>query len=121
MIWYDKGVSVVWIDTYSSRFFSLHIHFFGLNNAGNYNEYHVCNGIWSKKKDYYYCCLLLTQHKYYFWNSAAFAFSSIDLTVKQNMYYLCASFFFSQIPTPPKVNELPLCETNKIKMLQVVV
>ena len=49
MIWYDKGVSLVWIDTYPSRFFTLHIHVFGLNNAGNYNEYHICNGIWSKK------------------------------------------------------------------------
>ena len=95
MIWYDKGVSVVWIDTYPSRFFTLHIHFFGLNNAGNYNEYHISNGIWSKK-NYYYCCLLFTQHKYYFWNSASFAFSSIDLTVKQNIYFLCASFFLNQ-------------------------
>ena len=49
MIGYDKGVSVVWIDTYPSRFFTLHIHFFGLNNAGSYNEYHICNGICSKK------------------------------------------------------------------------
>ena len=61
----------------------------------------------------------MTQHKYYFWNSAAFAYSSIDLTVKQNIYYLCVSFLF-QIPSPPKVDELPLCETNKIQMLQVV-
>ena len=22
--------------------------FVGLNNAGNYNEYHICNDIWSK-------------------------------------------------------------------------
>ena len=45
MIWYDNGVSVVWIDTYPSRFFTLHIHFFSLNNAGNYNEHHICNGM----------------------------------------------------------------------------
>ena len=98
MIWYDKGVSVAWIDTYPSRFFTLHIHLFGFNNAGNYNEYHICNGIWSKKTDY--CCLLLTQHRYYFWNSVAFTYSSIDRTVKQNIYYLCASFFFSNSISP---------------------
>ena len=97
MIWYDKEVSVVWIDTYPSRFFTLLIHF--LNNAGNYNEYHICNGIWSKKT-LLLCCLLLTQHKYYFWNSAAFAYSSIDLTVKQNIYYLCTSFFPSNSNSP---------------------
>ena len=54
----------------------------------------------ASRVSYFYCCLLLTQHKYYFWNSAAFAFSSIDLTVKQNIYYLYASLF-SQIPTKP--------------------
>ena len=116
MIWYDKGVSLVWIDTYPSRFFTLHIHFFGLNNAGDYNEYHICNGIWSKKK-HYYCCLLLTQHKYYFWNSAAFAYSSIDLTVKENIYFLCASFFFSNPPPPPKKKKK---SKKKPQMLQVV-
>ena len=69
--------------------------------------------------NYFYCCLLLTQHKYYFWNSAAFAFSSIDLTVKQNIDHLYA-LYCSQIPTPPEVNDLPLCETSKIQMLHIV-
>ena len=99
MIWYDKGVSVVWIDTYPSRFFTLHIHFFGLNNAGNYNEYHICNGICSK--NHYYCCLLFTQHKYYFWNSEAFAYSSIDLTVKHNIFFICVPHFILKFQLPP--------------------
>ena len=49
--------------------------------------------------NYFYYCLSLTQHKYYFWNSAAFAFSGIDLTVKQNIYHLHAYFFLRfQLP-----------------------
>ena len=79
----------------------------------------IISAMASGVKKHYYCCLLLTQHKYYFWNSAAFAYSSIDLTVKQNIYYLCASFCFSN-SNYPQVDELPLCETNKIQMLQVV-
>ena len=60
----------------------------------------IISAMASGVKKNYYCCLLLTQHIYYFWNSAAFIYSSIDRTVKQNIYYLCASFFFLKFHLP---------------------
>ena len=118
MIWCDKGVSVVWINTYPSRFFTLHIHFFGLNNTGNYNEYHICNSIWIKKNTitvaYYWHNIDITSETQQHLLTVAL------ITLSNKIFIICVPHIFSQIPTPPKVDELPLCETNRIQMLQAV-
>ena len=93
IIWYDEGVPVVWI----YRFFTLHIHFFGLNNAGNYNKYHICNGIWSKKNP---LLLLFIIDTTWILLLEAFAYSSIDRTVKQNIFFYVPHFFFKFQLTP---------------------
>ena len=93
MIWYDEGVSVVWIDTYPSRFFTLHIHFFSLNNAGNYNEFHICNGIWSKKTtiNVVYYWHKFTQHKYYFWKHLL---TVALIALSNKIFIICVPHFF---------------------------
>ena len=100
MIWYDKGVSLVWIDTYLSRFFTLHIHFFGLNSAGNYNEYHICNGIWGKNiitVVYYWHNINITSET----QQRLFTVALISLSNK--IFIICVPHFVSQILTPPRL------------------
>ena len=99
MIWYDEGVSVVWIDTYPSRFFTLHIHFFSLNNAGNYNEFHICNGIWSKKNtiNVVYYWHKFTQHKYYFWKHLL---TVALIALSNKIFIICVPHFFLKFQLP---------------------
>ena len=58
-----------------------------LNNAGNNNEQHICNGIWSKLP----LLLSIIDTTYTSWNSAAFPFSSGVLIAKEK--YLLSVFF----------------------------
>ena len=105
MIWYDKGVSVVWIDTYPSKFFTLHIHFFGLTwTTLVITMNHICNIISAMASGVKKNTITVV----YYWHNINITSGTQQhlLTValfslSNKIFIICVPHFFSQILTPP--------------------